>query len=263
MKERIITGVILGLVVLWAIFYLNSYYFNIAVAVILLLASWEWSGFVEKANMLVRVVYLIVMAILIYLSQYLLLATLYVSLLFWLVAFAMVVIYPKCQSVLTAKYTIALMGVFSIVPFTGAIGLLHAQRPVLLLMVMLVVTLADTGAYFVGKRYGKHKLAPVISPKKTMEGLVGGLVFGVLVGVLCALLVSQSWYQQALLIIFSVVVVLVALLGDLFESMIKRHCGIKDSGNILPGHGGMLDRMDSLFAALPIFVLLLLLCNLL
>ncbi|WP_395946360.1 phosphatidate cytidylyltransferase [Caedibacter taeniospiralis] len=263
MKERIITGVILGLVVLWAIFGLSDVIFDGAVAIILLFAAWEWAALANAKNLIARVIYLLVTLLLIYLSQYFQLTTLIVSLLFWLFAFYLVLRYPNVRFKAMSPSARYIMGFLVIVPLWVSVALLHQQKPSLLLLMMLVVTLADSGAYFVGRKYGKKKLAPIISPKKTIEGLVGGAIFGGLGGVICALVISHSRFEQTVLIILSFAIVMVALLGDLFESMIKRECGVKDSGTILPGHGGILDRMDSLFSSFPIFVLALLVFGLL
>lgn len=258
MKERIITGVILGLIVLWAIFRLSDTIFDTAVAIILLFAAWEWAAFANAKTLPKRILYLVVTLVLIYLSQFFRLPVLVLSCVFWVFAFYLIVRYPKIKFNALSNGLRYLIGFFVIVPLWVSISLLHQQKPSFLLLMMLVVTLADSGAYFVGRQYGKKKLASVISPKKTIEGLVGGVIFGGLAGVVCALIISHSRYEQTILIILSFVIVLIALLGDLFESMIKRECGVKDSGKILPGHGGVLDRMDSLFSSLPVFVLVLL-----
>ncbi len=113
---------------------------------------------------------------------------------------------------------------------------------------------ADSGAYFVGRKLGKRKLAPEVSPNKSLEGLYGGVITAMIIVVAVEILYLDLTYAQHLLfLILSVVTVFSSVLGDLFESMIKRRAGIKDSGRILPGHGGVLDRIDSLLAAAPIF----------
>jgi phosphatidate cytidylyltransferase len=128
------------------------------------------------------------------------------------------------------------------------------EGPLLLLFLLVLIWVADSGAYFAGHRWGKRKLAPVISPGKSWEGVYGALVGASLCGAVLA------WYQQdeagALwLIPVSVVTVAISVVGDLFESILKRRMDMKDSGNLLPGHGGMLDRIDSLTAAAPVFAL--------
>ena len=132
--------------------------------------------------------------------------------------------------------------------------LIHAnQGEWLIMIVVLIVAFADIGAYFSGRAFGKHKLATNVSPKKTWEGLVGGVVANLIF--VAVLLVTLNVDHGPMLLGLVMITVLASVLGDLLESMVKRHRGIKDSGNILPGHGGILDRLDSLTAALPVFTL--------
>jgi phosphatidate cytidylyltransferase len=126
----------------------------------------------------------------------------------------------------------------------------------LLLVGILIVVLADVGGFVVGKIAGRHKMAPVVSPGKTWEGFAGGLVFQLIL-IVCLM---QFWSEPLSMVNLSVLVFPVALysvIGDLFESMVKRRSGVKDSGAILPGHGGVLDRIDGIMAALPMYALLL------
>ena len=130
----------------------------------------------------------------------------------------------------------------------------------LLLGMVVVVAAADIGAYFVGKRFGKNRLAPSLSPNKTWEGVLGGFAACLLVGILLiwllhSYLITLSNVQILILVLLSLVVTLFDVIGDLLESMLKRNRDLKDSGKILPGHGGILDRVDGLLAVTPIFVL--------
>ena len=149
-------------------------------------------------------------------------------------------------------------GTFAIVPAWCALVLIHAQRPnghVWLLTALAIVWAADSGAYFAGRKFGRRKLSPRISPNKTVEGLLGGALAGVLVGVAGAAIAGTAPSKLAAVAVAALVVVLFSVVGDKFESLLKRHAGVKDSGNVIPGHGGLLDRMDSVLAALPAFVL--------
>ncbi|MCG8434327.1 MAG: phosphatidate cytidylyltransferase, partial [Gammaproteobacteria bacterium] len=146
-------------------------------------------------------------------------------------------------------------GVLALVPCWAAITALHDRQPQgwqLLLFLLVLIWAADIGAYFAGKAWGKNKLAPNISPGKTWEGVFGGLAAS-----LAAALLANYWLGFPLLIILPLVVILVALsvVGDLSESMLKRQAHIKDSGSLFPGHGGVLDRLDSLLATAPMFLL--------
>ncbi|ELA08227.1 phosphatidate cytidylyltransferase [Moraxella macacae 0408225] len=126
-----------------------------------------------------------------------------------------------------------------------------------LLYVFVLVWCADSGAYFVGRKFGKRKMSPHVSPNKSIEGLIGGVATGVIVvfGVSLGLLSDWSGVAIGLFLLLSLTTIVISVFGDLFESMMKRHAGIKDSGWILPGHGGVLDRIDSQLSAMPVFAL--------
>ncbi len=126
-----------------------------------------------------------------------------------------------------------------------------------LLYVFVLVWCADSGAYFVGRKFGKRKMSPHVSPNKSVEGLMGGLATGALVvlGVSFGLLKNWSGLAIGLFLLLSLVTIVMSVFGDLFESMLKRHAGVKDAGSLLPGHGGILDRIDSQLSAVPIFAL--------
>lgn len=128
-------------------------------------------------------------------------------------------------------------------------------------MFILVVAAADSGAYFTGKAIGKRKMLPRLSPNKTIEGLLGGLICSVLVSVVFLFYMELTVTQYIAMMIISALVAVLSVIGDVFESMMKRIAGVKDSGNLLPGHGGVLDRLDGYMPALPIFVLLGYLCG--
>jgi len=138
-----------------------------------------------------------------------------------------------------------------------ALVLLHGSAqfgPPLLLFLLVLIWVADSGAYFAGKTFGRHKLAPSISPGKTVEGLAGALAGAILCGLLLAQLEPLAGAGTGMLVLLCLGTSLVSVGGDLWESLIKRRAGVKDSGQLLPGHGGVLDRIDSLIAAAPFFV---------
>jgi phosphatidate cytidylyltransferase len=149
-------------------------------------------------------------------------------------------------------------GTLAVVPAWCALALIHGEQPDghrWLLIALLIIWAADSGAYFAGRHFGKHKLSPRISPNKTIEGLVGGLVAALVVALACAPFAGATVAQLPLVAIVVVVTVGFSVVGDLFESLLKRHVGAKDSGDLIPGHGGILDRIDSVLAALPVFAL--------
>lgn len=176
------------------------------------------------------------------------------SVIVWVLAMVWVGQYPKKTNWFDSRLIV--IGVVLMTAAMTAMFYLWQQSPWWLMYVFVLVWCADSGAYFVGRKFGKRKMAPSVSPNKSMEGLYGGLATG-LIAVL-AVSFGVLHYSGPLLILFvllSAVTIVSSVLGDLFESMLKRQAGIKDSGTILPGHGGVLDRIDSLLAATPIFAL--------
>ena len=148
----------------------------------------------------------------------------------------------------------------SVIPAWCALALIHASQPHgnrWLLVALMIIWAADSGAYFAGRKFGRTKLSPRISPNKTVEGMVGGIVAGMLVALVAAPLANDAITMKQLLYVAIVAIwtILFSVVGDLFESLLKRHVGAKDSGNLIPGHGGVLDRIDSVLAALPVFAL--------
>jgi phosphatidate cytidylyltransferase len=143
-------------------------------------------------------------------------------------------------------------GALVLIPAYLAIMSLYLLQPALLLFVLIIVWVADIGAYFTGKRFGKVKLAPKISPGKTWEGVFGGLL-----AVAVLALVRARWLEIEIVVLlpFCLAVAIISIIGDLTVSMFKRNAGVKDSGRLFPGHGGVLDRIDSVTAAAPLFAL--------
>jgi phosphatidate cytidylyltransferase len=149
-------------------------------------------------------------------------------------------------------------GTLSVIPAWCALALIHAGQPHgsrWLLLALCIVWAADSGAYFAGRRFGRNKLSPRISPNKTVEGLIGGIAAGMLFALVAAPFAGASAKQLPYIAIVAIWTILFSVVGDLFESLLKRHVGVKDSGHLIPGHGGVLDRIDSVLAALPVFAL--------
>lgn len=149
-----------------------------------------------------------------------------------------------------------LVGSLCVVPAWSALCWLHASQgngPSWTLFALLIVWIADSGAYFVGVRFGRRKLAPRVSPGKSWEGFAGGLVATLLLAVLATPVLGIGWHRLPDMLLLTLAAALFSVLGDLFESLFKRHAGAKDSSDLIPGHGGVLDRLDSLLAALPVF----------
>lgn len=187
-----------------------------------------------------------------------------ISLVFWCAMFPLVKIYPKDTSWHRNKALNTVIGLMLLVPFLLSVLILRSENyntdynsgACLLLAVMALVWAADSGAYFTGRAIGKTPMLPAVSPKKTMEGLYGGLALAFLVLVVLdyfGFYASFGDHKGALMAAGAAAIVF-SVLGDLMESMLKRIVGVKDSGRIFPGHGGMLDRIDSELAALPVFL---------
>lgn len=174
----------------------------------------------------------------------------------WLFAVRWVGNFPEKTENWYGKRLIAI-AVIMLVSAITAMYFLWQQSAWWLLYVFVLVWCADSGAYFVGRKLGKRKMSPAVSPNKSVEGLYGGLATGVLVVLGVSFGVLNSWSGMAIVLFLglSLITIVMSVFGDLFESMMKRHAGIKDSGRILPGHGGVLDRIDSQLSAMPIFAL--------
>lgn len=279
LKSRLITALILIPLVIAALFWLPPVGFALTTIVICMLAAWEWGQFAGMASRQQRVWLAVLCGLLLALMQFTLppyqhtvhlpqvATSLWASLVWWVVALLLVLSYPASAAFWRHSRPLRLLfGVLTLVPFFwGMVALRqyhyetdHFAGAWWLLFVLLLVWGADSGAYMFGKMFGKHKLAPKVSPGKTWEGFLGGLVSSALIALLFASLAPLT-VSTSTLVICAVIATLASVLGDLTESMFKREAGIKDSGNLIPGHGGILDRIDSLTAAVPVFACLLLL----
>ncbi len=254
LKQRVVTAIVALSVLAVVMFVVPVIIARIAIALLMLGAAWEWSGFIFSKENKGRYVYLLFIAILMAVifvelpNAGLVDMILKISLGWWFTALAWMFFFPTP----IAKPVAWICGALVIVPAWLALDILYLQRPELLLFALLIVWVADMGAYFVGKGFGRVKLAPQISPGKTWEGVFGG-VSAVMV---LAVMGSQAFeIEIAVIVPFCLAVAMISIVGDLTVSMFKRHSGVKDSGNLFPGHGGVLDRIDSVTAAAPLFAL--------
>lgn len=256
MWQRIKTAVILIIIVGVALFASDTpWLFVPLLAVGVTIAAHEWTKLMpaqRKPMHFVLLVLLLTMISLLFPKVWLIWWLM--SVVIWLMALAWVWQYPTRTQWYGRR--LMTMGVIILTAAITAMFYLWQQSPWWLMYVFILVWCADSGAYFVGRKFGKTKMAPNVSPNKSMQGLYGGLTVGM--GV--ALFISMYWlkYTGSVLLVFmllSAMTIMASVLGDLFESMLKRRAGIKDSGTVLPGHGGVLDRIDSLLSATPIFAL--------
>ncbi len=276
MKQRIITALILAPLVILGIFKLSLPLFKIAIAAVTLIGFWEWTQFVDAPSRMIALIpTVLVSAATIWLvpsdalslnlitqPHYIILA---LGCIWWLAASALAVTYPKSSSLWQNSNLLRYsFGILTLLPFFWSVLMLRAEAieadpyhgARLVLYVCFIVWAADSGAYFAGKSLGKNKMAPHVSPNKTIEGLIGGIITAILVGWGTAYWFDIQFANGWVMVGITLVTVVISVLGDLVESMFKRVAGIKDSSNIIPGHGGVLDRIDSLTAAFPVFAFL-------
>lgn len=278
LKQRIITALLLIPVVLGGIFYLSPQHFAWALVPIFILSAREWGRIIDKTCTVTQWSFTLTVAFLLFAINWIVptnsvwlagaLNPIYQAVLglggiWWLASIFLVVGFPKTDKFWKNSPMLkSMFGQLTIVPCFAALvalkSLSSSSMPfyggVMVLLVMLVVWAADTGAYFSGRSLGKHKLMPNVSPGKTLEGLLGGLLMTMIVVV--GIMYVSPEQELGLVVCVTLLTALASALGDLSESMFKRVAGLKDSGNILPGHGGILDRIDSLTAAFPIFTLI-------
>lgn len=282
MKQRILTALwLIPLALLW-MFAANDHVFAVGAAALLALASWEWGKFVCPAKPLLYAPAPVLCALggCIALNPFspsfgasvaaspVSVALLSAGALWWVIALALVLLYPRNVSLVRNPWLAGTAGILVLTPFFWSLLYLHAMHPAAILpfesgganlfFVMLLVWCADSGAYFAGKAFGRHRMSPAVSPNKTLEGLAGGVLLSLAAALGAGLgavkdgFAVNGWFVAAVTL-----AVAASVLGDLAESMFKRASGIKDSSNLLPGHGGVLDRVDSLTAALPVFSLVM------
>lgn len=267
MLLRIISALILAPLVIYGIWTLSIPAFSLAVLVVTLLGAWEWAQFTQPVKRIPSFCILagvIIPSVLLWEAQLQQLG-LYLGFIWWIVSILLVISFPNSAKLWKKNPLIKLIsGLLVLLPFAYAMIALRAFEPqempfmgrILILTVCALVWGADSGAYFVGRFWGSHQMAPNVSPKKTLEGLAGGVVTALILGYAVTAFFDLHFSSGLVMILIIGVTVIVSVFGDLVESMFKRVAGVKDSGKIIPGHGGILDRIDSLTAAFPVFTLL-------
>lgn len=277
LKQRIITALILAPLALYAIVYLPIWGFQIAIAAVIGLGAYEWAA-MSGINPRPKKVALMISAFIVCMLLSLIVdeheiwyqgqlhgvyhVILGIAAVWWIISLVMIIAYPKYSSVWRNSRGIRVMfGALTLIPtWVAVVSLRTSLHDVdefygssLIFYVLGIVWAADIGAFFVGVKFGRHKLRPNVSPGKTLEGLLGGVTASLAIIAFAALHYQVEPSRIWLHVLIGCITVSVSALGDLNESMLKRCAGIKDSGKLLPGHGGVLDRIDSLTAAFPVF----------
>lgn len=278
--QRIITALILAPAAILAIFYLPLMYFAASLVVIIGIGAWEWGplmGFDTKTRRIGFAATTIVLIAgicsviapddlwinAVQLHDYVL-VLLWLAVAWWIFSAFLMFSYPNASSFWSKHRSVrGVFGWLTLVPTWLALMVIRTNDyqadtyhgAQLLMFLFLMVWSADVGAYFVGKAFGKNKLMPNVSPGKTFEGFLGGVIFACFLVTIAAYQLGWNSEQVTTVLLVTVLITTVSVLGDLNESMFKRQAGVKDSGSILPGHGGILDRIDSLTATAPVFAL--------
>ena len=271
LRQRIITALIMAPIALAGVFLLPELGFSLFIGAVLLVSAWEWANLGGLAG-IPRYLYAAFCGLLLLAATYLPpLPLLTLGLVWWLLALLLVMTYPGSRRILQHRSVVLLMGLVVLVPAWVAMRELKGfdegfargfdEANYLILFLFLIIWSADIGAYVIGRAWGRSRLAPAVSPGKSWVGVLGGVMAALVVATLITLWKGYPtlYSLEGLGLLFLVVVLAkVSVLGDLTVSMFKRHRDIKDSSSLLPGHGGFLDRIDSLLSAAPILALYLL-----
>jgi len=264
LKERVISAVVMLVVFIVVNFYFPDGLFRFSLSLLAAVAAWEWSRLAgvsefQKQLICAGVMFLTTLVVLWLLP----LSTLapaagLLSVLVWFAILFTLILQPTRQLPADAIDWKALLSGFGLLSLCVIFfELLHNRSlggsPWLLVYVLSVVWVMDIGAYFSGKRFGKNKLAPLISPGKTQEGVLGGVACTAILALLTLLLSTFASDKALVFVVGTILAAIVSVVGDLFESRLKRAAGFKDSSNLIKGHGGILDRIDGVIAAIPVF----------
>lgn len=256
--QRVATAVVLIALVLVLLFYLPPIGFQAAVVIVMSLASWEWATMVGVKTFHNKAILILISWAVLYVAHLDPFVSLWVAMVWWFLAFAKLHTYPRGKDYWRHNiFILTGMSIPVLVPFALGLMVLREQPHGIwqVLYVMIMVWAADTGGYAAGKLWGTWKIAPSLSPKKSYQGFAGSLLAALIVAAVAAWQIHLARDEYFIWFGFAALITLFALMGDLFESMIKRAMDVKDSGTLLPGHGGLLDRIDALTAAVPLFAL--------
>ena len=255
-RQRVLTAIVLVPLVIAAIFFAKPWVLGTVVIAVVLLAGWEWTQLIPIKTRVSKSFYIIILFYVVGLcahwthdSNVWLIA----GMTLWAGILLAVLSFPKSQTVWGYRWVVAIVSLILLPLFanTFAYIYLQAQGKSLVLYLLCLVWATDTGAYFAGKYTGNRKLIPSVSPGKTIEGSLGGFLLAIITATI------GYWYFHPghifVWFLINAVTAIISMIGDLFISMLKRRTHLKDTGRIFPGHGGVLDRIDSLIAAVPFF----------
>ena len=264
---RVISAVVLIPIVVGAVFWLPPIILFALVGLFIAAGAWEWApfaGWVETKQRIMLVALILLLGAGCYFApNFDAMPWMWAAALWWLIAFLLIVATERETPLpwLKQKSVVISICIFTLIPPWLAIGQIHAAPtlgPVAVIYLFVLVWVADIAAYFAGRAFGRHRLAPTVSPKKSWEGAVGGLVGAATVAAIAHQLAFAQAWALAEFVLIGVGLAAISILGDLTESLHKRASDIKDSGSLIPGHGGVLDRIDSLTATAPFFWLIFL-----
>ncbi|WP_177418746.1 phosphatidate cytidylyltransferase [endosymbiont of Lamellibrachia barhami] len=264
LKQRVLTALVLAPLIVTGVLWSPTLYLALVLALFLAVCGFEWARLSGTNSPVGQFGYILVLGLFMAAVAMLLEAPALLLWLFVLVVFWWLVVLIRLRhfrsGVIAEGFSLtqSLEGIIVLVPAWLAWVTLHQvpeQGPQLLLFLLILIWAADIGAYFAGRRFGRTKLAPEVSPGKTREGVYGAIAGSLICGLFFAWWQGFSPAEYPLALLLCVLTVIFSVIGDLFESLLKRLRNMKDSGTLLPGHGGMLDRLDSLTAAGPVFVL--------
>lgn len=257
---RLLTGIPLALAAVWFVLTQQADSILYALIVIAAIAGWEWAGLSKAKTVGVRIMFGLVLSMTVWVMSQIdvgqLVKLQMATTVFWL--FVVVYLYrvksiPSQSNISGIKLV---LGIIAVIPAMIAMWMVHQFNPEWLLFGMSLVWVADIGAYFAGRKFGKVKLAPVLSPGKTREGFYGAMALTLIYSLIASVFYFKlDTTATVLTLLMTFVLTVLSVAGDLFESYLKRSAGVKDSGKILPGHGGVLDRIDSLTATMSLFAI--------
>jgi len=266
LKQRILTALVLAPLIIWALFGLPDKLLLLLFAAVLLGGAWEWSNLAGMKTPFFRFLFLLVQSGLMLLGWWLIVSSpdvisiiLTSVVLAWFVILFWLAMYERGKLEIHLSQTVRILLGFLLLSVcflsiaTIVVTFKYDRESILLLF--LLIWGADVAAYFTGKAFGKNKLAPRISPGKSWQGVAGALVMTIIITTAAWSIMNYPANLLPKLIAFSLLVVVLSVVGDLFESLLKRQVGVKDSSHLLPGHGGILDRIDSMISAGPVYAL--------